>query len=104
MRTASRETKKTATMADISLYLSNVNVSIGPALEVEQVSKQLFLFVCFSIITSCRFRFVNLMWPTMPPKASSLLSLVSCVMSGWLAVVLHWERSFHTVPSGYMTV
>lgn len=33
------------------------------------------------------------MWPTMPPKACSLLSLVSCVMSGWLAMVLHWERS-----------
>lgn len=40
---ASRGTKKTATMADISLYLTNVNVSIGQTMDVEQVGKQLSL-------------------------------------------------------------
>lgn len=38
-----RDTEKTATMADISLYLTNVNVSIGQNLAVEQVGKQLSL-------------------------------------------------------------
>ncbi|XP_029281904.1 protein FAM177A1-like isoform X2 [Cottoperca gobio] len=33
---ASRDTKKTATMADISLYLTNVNVSIGQSMEMQQ--------------------------------------------------------------------
>ncbi|XP_042245568.1 protein FAM177A1 isoform X2 [Thunnus albacares] len=33
---ASRDTKKTATMADISLYLTNVNVSIGQSMNMEQ--------------------------------------------------------------------
>ncbi|XP_035535206.1 protein FAM177A1-like isoform X2 [Morone saxatilis] len=33
---ASRDTKKTATMADISLYLTTVNVSIGQTMDVEQ--------------------------------------------------------------------
>lgn len=40
VRAASKDTKKTATMADISLYLTNVNVSIGQTMEVEQVGKQ----------------------------------------------------------------
>ncbi|XP_010744455.2 protein FAM177A1 isoform X2 [Larimichthys crocea] len=33
---ASRDTKETATMADISLYLTNVNVSIGQTMDVQQ--------------------------------------------------------------------
>ncbi|KAM6992180.1 protein FAM177A1-like isoform 2-T2 [Tautogolabrus adspersus] len=33
---ASTDTKKTTTMADISLYLTNVNVSIGQTMDVEQ--------------------------------------------------------------------
>lgn len=38
---ASTDTKKTATMADISLYLTNVNVSIGQSMDMQQVGKQL---------------------------------------------------------------
>ncbi|XP_037607383.1 protein FAM177A1-like isoform X2 [Sebastes umbrosus] len=34
-----RDTKKTATMAEISLYLTNVNVSIGQSMEVEQTQR-----------------------------------------------------------------
>lgn len=41
MAAASRDTKRTATMADISLYLTNVNVSIGQNMAVEQVGKRL---------------------------------------------------------------
>ena len=38
---ATSDTKKTATMADISLYLTNVNVSIGQTMELQQVCEQL---------------------------------------------------------------
>lgn len=34
---ACRDTKKTATMADVSLYLANVNVSLGRAMDSGQV-------------------------------------------------------------------
>ncbi|XP_034555895.1 protein FAM177A1-like isoform X2 [Notolabrus celidotus] len=37
---ASTDTKKTATMADISLYLTNVNVSIGQTMDVDQSPNQ----------------------------------------------------------------
>lgn len=37
MGAVSRDTKKTATMADISLYLTNVNVSVAQNMDTEPV-------------------------------------------------------------------
>lgn len=40
---ASRDTKRTATMADISLYLTNVTVSVGQNMAVQQVGERFSL-------------------------------------------------------------
>lgn len=51
MGAASRDTKKTATMADISLYLTNVNVSIGQTMNAAQVGTA-FYFI-FTTLPFC---------------------------------------------------
>lgn len=83
------ETKKRATMADLSLYLTNVNVSLGQSMDVVKVSEQLHFPLlsnqacCYLTAASCRANdrevfYLFYFFITYKPRNESLSLICEC--------------------------